>query len=166
MGALDLYSQDNQSDCYHEISDISYNRVLRFMFNDLYLNKNTKRDKDFYKWLHLRTTRYCKENNINHELFFKKCKTEIEEGVISFTTNTTKVDIEVILEARNITNNTNNALRKVAQKIVDKKYRIQDIDEAINVIRKIWKNIKENRIQVLGYQLWNFYVSMGWEKNY
>ncbi len=164
MGALDLHN--HIQDSILDISDIWYEKVLHFMFNDLYLNKNSKRDAQYYKWLSLRVTRYCKQYNISHEAFFERSNNEVKLWNLNFVKYITKLEIDTILEARNISNKTNNKLRNAAQKIIEKNYIIKDLDDAIELVKKISTNIKENRIKVLWYQLWNYYVTLWWQKNY
>lgn len=164
MGALDL--QDNIYTPALKISDTLYEKVLHFMLNDLYLNKNSKRDAQYYKWLSLRVTRYCKQRNISHEAFFERSNNEVKLWSLNFVQYITKLEIDTILEARNISNNTNNKLRNAAQKLIERNYTIKDLDDAIEIVKKITRNIKESRIKVLWYQLWNYYVTLWWQKNY
>ena len=60
------------------ISSYLYEKIINYIINDLYLNKNSTRDITYYKGLGQRVVRFCKYNNINPEFFFKQCNSEIK----------------------------------------------------------------------------------------
>ncbi len=167
MSALENIEIENHTNQTQQlVSKPIYDKIIHFIIHDLYLNKNTTRDIAYYKGLGQRVARFCKYNNIVPELFFKQCNIEIKKWDLNFIQYITKIEIEIILEAKKISNKTNNKLRSAAQKIIDKKYILSDLNEAIELVRKIKQNIDEKNAKILWFQLWNLYITLWWRKSY
>lgn len=138
----------------YQISDFSYNQIINKIITELYLNRNTIKDKAFYTYLIKVINRECTDKNIDPKFFYNRF-TECKES--DFSRKVVQLETFLILESEKISQQDDSILKSIIQRCVEKNIALNFLS-AIKIVQKWFTCLSIEQQQVYWYKLWKYYL--------
>ena len=111
------HNKNTQENKEYQISDFSYNQILQVIITELYINRQSIRDKKFFTYLIHKINRESSKRNVNPKYFFERF-TDYNE--VHFSKKIIQLETEIILESENLDPKLQHKLKQISLKIIEK----------------------------------------------